>query len=358
MNQQSLFPLTVRPTTRAIADAVRGVGPAALPSAERKADDARYQEVRCRSALNHVEGMPFEWTLNPYRGCTHGCHYCFARRYHKQFELDSDDEFASVILVKANFVEVLARELARPKWKRDLVAMGTATDPYQPIEGRYRLSRQSLVELAASRTPVSIVTKGPMVVRDIDVLKDVAAASKCTVCMSVPSVDEDAWRKMEPGTAHPFQRLKAVRALTRAGIRAGVLMAPLVPGITTARHGIDATLAAIADHGASFVGANVLHLEGGTRDHFFRFLERTYPHLIEGYARLYANGAKRAPKAYSQAVQATVAGGRDRTGMSSRGQSDGGRAEGRDGDEVEDDDGEMRPEARDALLWETAVIES
>ena len=118
-----------------------------------------------------------------------------------------------------------------------------------------------------------------MVVRDIDVLKDVAAAAKCTVCMSVPSVDEDAWRKMEPGTAHPFQRLKAVRALTRAGIRAGVLMAPLVPGITTARHGIEATLAAIADHGASFVGANVLHLEGGTRDHFFRFLERTYPHL-------------------------------------------------------------------------------
>jgi DNA repair photolyase len=356
MNQQSLFPLTVRPTTRAIADAVRGVGAAALPSAERKADDARYQEVRCRSALNHVKGMPFEWTLNPYRGCTHGCHYCFARRYHKQFELDSDDEFASVILVKTNLVEVLGRELAQSKWERNLVAMGTATDPYQPIEGHYRLSRRSLVELAAARTPVSIVTKGPMVVRDIDVLKDVAAAAKCTVCMSVPSVDEDAWKKMEPGTAHPFQRLKAVRALTRAGIRAGVLMAPLVPGITTARHGVDATLAAIADHGASFVGANVLHLEGGTRDHFFRFLERTYPHLVDGYARLYANGAKRAPKAYSQAVQDTVDDARERVGMSGRGQSDGGREQ-TDG-EYEGDDGEMRPEARDALLWETAVIES
>src|SRR6188474_1488134 len=179
MNQPSLFPLAVRPTTRAIADAVRGTGASALPSAERKADDARYQEVRCRSALNHVNGMPFEWTLNPYRGCTHACHYCFARRYHKQFELDADDEFATIILVKTNFVEVLGKELARPRWSRALVAMGTATDPYQPIEGQYKLSRRSLVELAAARTPVSVVTKGPMIVRDIDVLKDVAAASRC-----------------------------------------------------------------------------------------------------------------------------------------------------------------------------------
>jgi DNA repair photolyase len=352
MEQQNLFPLTIRPTTRAIADAVRGVGAAALPSAERKADDARYQEVRCRSALNFVKGMPFEWTLNPYRGCTHGCHYCFARRYHKQFELDSGDEFASVILVKTNFVEVLARELARSKWQRDLVAVGTATDPYQPIEGHYRLTRQSLAELAASRTPVSIVTKGPMVVRDIDVLKDVGAAAKCTVCMSVPSVDEDAWRKMEPGTAHPLQRLRAVRALTRAGIRAGVLMAPLVPGITTPRHGIEATLAAIADHGASFVGANVLHLEGGTRDHFFKFLGQTYPHLVDGYVRLYANGVKRVPKAYSQAVQDAVSDARERAGMSGRGKLDGGRDRSDDG---EDEESALRPEVRDALLWETVM---
>jgi DNA repair photolyase len=354
MKQQSLFAMTIRPTTRGVADAVRGIGAAALPSAERRAGDARYQEVQCRSALNHVKGMPFEWTLNPYRGCTHGCHYCFARRYHTQFELDSDDEFASVILVKTNLVDVLARELARSKWQRDLVAVGTATDPYQPIEGHYRLTRQSLTEFAASRTPVSIVTKGPMVVRDIDVLKEVAAAAKCTVCMSVPSVDEDAWRKMEPGTAHPLQRLKAVRALTKAGIRAGVLMAPLVPGITTSRQRIDATLAAVADHGASFVGANVLHLEGGTRDHFFRFLERTYPQLVDGYQRLYANGAKRAPKAYSQAVQDTVADARERINLSGRGKADGGR----ELTEDEDEDEELRPEVRDALLWEAAGIES
>jgi DNA repair photolyase len=357
----SSFPLlfdlgSSKPTTRDIARTVKDGGSAALTEAERRADQARYQEVTCRSALNRVKGMPFEWTLNPYRGCTHACHYCYARRYHAQFELNADDEFASVILVKTNFVEILARELARTKWQRDLVAIGTATDPYQPIEGHYRLTRRSLTELAASRTPVSIVTKGPMVVRDIDVLKEVAAAATCTVCMSVPSVDEDAWRKMEPGTAHPLQRLKAVRALTKAGIRAGVLMAPLVPGITTSRQRIEATLAAIADHGASFVGANVLHLEGGTRDHFFRFLERTFPHLVDGYQRLYANGAKRAPKAYSQAVQDAVAEGRERIGMSGRGKADGGREPTED--EPEEDNQELRPEVRDTLLWEAAVKES
>jgi DNA repair photolyase len=160
---------------------------------------------------------------------------------------------------------------------------------------------------------------------------------------------------MEPGTAHPLQRLKAVRALTRAGVRAGVLMAPLVPGVTTSRHGIEATLTAIADHGASFVGANVLHLEGGTRDHFFNFLERTYPHLMDGYRRLYANGAKRVPKAYAQAVRDAVDEAREQAGMSGRGKIDGGRDR---SDEDDDDRSDMRPEARDPVLWEAAVMET
>jgi len=199
------------PTTRQIADRVRAGGTAALTEAERRADEARYQEVVCRSALNRVQGMPFEWTLNPYRGCTHGCHYCFARRYHVQFEMNSDDEFASVILVKRNFVEVLRRELDKPGWTRDQVAFGTATDPYQPIEGQYRLTRRSIEALAVARTPIGLVTKGPMVVRDRDVLKALGDAAGCTVYMSVPTVDEDAWRILEPGTAHPLQRLRAVR---------------------------------------------------------------------------------------------------------------------------------------------------
>jgi DNA repair photolyase len=200
-----------KPTTRQIADLVKHGGTAALTEAQRRADEARYQEVTCRSALNRVQGMPFAWTLNPYRGCTHGCHYCFARRYHVQFEMDSDDEFASVILVKRNFVEVLRKELDRPSWTREQVAFGTATDPYQPIEGHYRLTRASIEALALAKTPIGLVTKGPMVVRDRDVLLDLTRAASCTVYMSIPTVDDDAWRILEPGTAHPLQRLRAVR---------------------------------------------------------------------------------------------------------------------------------------------------
>jgi DNA repair photolyase len=319
MRQQSLFPLTLRPTTRQIADRVKDGGVAALPSAVLRADDATYQEVQCRSALNPVKGMPFEWTLNPYRGCTHGCHYCFARRYHSQFELDAGDSFASVILVKINFVEVLSKELSRERWNRETsVALGTATDPYQPIEGHYKLTRGAIAELAASKTPFGIITKGPMVMRDVDVLQEASRQARVTVCVSVPSVDEDAWRRLEPGTAHPRQRLRAVRVLRRAGIRAGVLMAPLVPGITTSRRALDATLAAIAEHEAAFVGANVLHLEAGTRDHFLGFLEKEYPALIPGYARLFAGGAKYVPKDYSSAVQETVRELREALGLSEK----------------------------------------
>src|ERR1051326_4156756 len=147
------------PTTREVADAVKSGGTAALTEAERRADAATYQEVTCRSALNAVKGMPFNWTLNPYRGCTHGCHYCFARRYHVQFEMNSDDEFASVILVKKNFVDVLRRQLDRPSWTREHVAFGTATDPYQPIEGHYRLTRRSIEALTRGRTPFGLITK-------------------------------------------------------------------------------------------------------------------------------------------------------------------------------------------------------
>src|SRR5712671_8240122 len=254
-SQPLLFDLGAsRPTTRQVADTVKRGGTAALTEAERRADEARYQEVSCRSALNRVKGMPFNWTLNPYRGCTHGCHYCFARRYHAQFEMDSDDEFASVILVKSNIAEVLRRELDRPAWRREQVALGTATDPYQPIEGRYRLTRASLELLARARTPVGLVTKGPMVVRDADVLIEIARASHCDVYMSVPTVDEDAWRTLEPGTAHPLQRLRAVRQLVDAGINAGVLMAPIVPGFSSSRAKLERTVKAIADCGARFMG--------------------------------------------------------------------------------------------------------
>ena len=300
-----LFDLGRRaPTTRDVAAQVKEGGVASLTDADLRADQARYQEVTCRSALNRVDGMPFRWTLNVYRGCTHGCHYCFARRYHVQFEMNEGDDFASVILVKRNLVEVLARELDRPSWRRERVAIGTATDPYQPIEGHYRLTRRSLEALTRARTPVGIVTKGPMVVRDKDVILDLARAAGCTVYLSVPTVDEDAWRRLEPGTAHPLQRLRAVRELADAGIDAGVLMAPIVPGFSSSRAKIEATMKAIADHGARFAGAMVMHLEDGTRTHFMAYLERHFPAMRPRYERLYAR--KHAPESYRREVQGMV----------------------------------------------------
>jgi DNA repair photolyase len=209
-----------KPTTREIAQTVKIGGTGALTEAERRADHARYQEITCRSALNPVKGMPFDWTLNPYRGCTHGCHYCYARRYHVQFEMNADDEFASVILVKKNFVEVLKRELARPSWDGEYVAVGTATDCYQPIEGHYKLTRGALEALLRARNPMGLVTKGPMVVRDRDLLLEISRVTTCTVYMSVPTVDQHAWELLEPGTAPPLQRLRAVRDLVDGGGKA------------------------------------------------------------------------------------------------------------------------------------------
>jgi DNA repair photolyase len=292
------------PTSKTIALQIRESGPASLDHAQRRADAARYQEITCRSALNPVKGMPFGWTLNPYRGCTHGCHYCFARRYQTQFELGPDDEFSSLIFVKVNFADVLRRELDKPSWAREQVALGTATDPYQPIEGHYKLTRRSLEALVAGRTPVGIVTKGPMVVRDADLLAELARVASCTVCLSVPTVDEDAWRALEPGTAHPLQRLRAVRTLREAGINAGVLMAPVVPGFTTQTSKLEATIKACADHDAAFMGANVLYLKGGTKDHFMGFLRESFPEMAEGYRRLYP-GAYAAPE-YVRTVRALI----------------------------------------------------
>lgn len=309
-----------KPTTREIADLVKAGGAEALTEAVRRADAARYQEVSCRSALNPVKGMPFEWTLNPYRGCTHGCHYCYARRYQTQFELGADDEFASIIFVKTNFVGVLRRELKKPSWTGAYVAVGTATDCYQPIEGHYKLTRGALEALAEARNPAGVVTKGPMIVRDADVLQELGRRASCTVYISVPTVDEHAWEQLEPGTAHPMKRLRAVRELNEAGVRCGVLMNPIVPGITSKPSILERTVKAIAESGASFVGCNVMFLDGGTRDHFMRWLADAYPQMEEGYERLYAR--KYAPVSYRREVHHVVGLLRDKYGLNKRSDED------------------------------------
>jgi DNA repair photolyase len=342
-----LFDVPPRPpTTRTIALTIKHGGAEALDQAQRRADAARYQEVTCRSALNGVKGMPFNWTLNPYRGCTHACHYCFARRYQTQFELGPGDEFSSLIFVKTNFAEVLRRELDRPSWKRELVALGTATDPYQPIEGHYKLTRRSLEALHAARTPVGVVTKGPMVIRDADLLAQIGRTAGCTVYLSVPTVDEDAWAALEPGTAHPLQRLRAVRELRKAGVNAGVLMAPIVPGFTTDRRKLEATVRAIAEHDAAFVGANLLYLKGGTKDHFMGFLRKAFPHLVDGYERLYPGAY--APRDYNTAVRALLQTLQDRYDVRKRSRRGSEAIEDSDQDDAGDDEPEP---AQSQFTW-------
>ena len=315
---QLLFDLGQAPTTRDVAKLLRDGGISALPDARRRGDAATYQEIRCRSALNRVKGKAYmQWSLNPYRGCTHGCHYCFARRYHSHLELDAGDAFANVIFVKINFVEVLRRELDRPSWKKESIGFGTATDPYQPIEGTYKISRGTLEALRDAATPVGIVTKGPMIVRDIDVLQDLSKVAACRVHMSVPTVDEDAWDKLEPGVAHPMQRLRAVKELVDAGIDCGVLMAPIVPGFSTQPARIERTIKAIADSGATSIGAMVMHMDGGTRDHFMALLQREYPDLVHMYEELYAS--RYVKKDYEKRVQEVVSLMRQRYGVAQRG---------------------------------------
>lgn len=291
------------PTLRELAAAVQAAGLDGLPSAKRRADEARYQEVHVRSALTETKGMPFRWALNPYRGCTHACEYCYARKYQRHLELGLDD-FSTLILVKANLPVALRREVSRSSWPKTTVAVGTATDPYQPIEGHYKLTRRCLEILCDSGTPFSIVTKGPMVVRDRDVLIRATAGAGCSVYLSVPSVDEAAWKILEPGTASPAQRIHAAQVLADAGVDVGILMMPLVPGITTTRLSIDRTVSTIVASGIRFVGSNVTRLDPGVRDFFFAFLRREFPNLIDGYERLYHRA--QTSNAYSKAVKARV----------------------------------------------------
>jgi DNA repair photolyase len=260
--------------------------------------------------------MPFSWTLNPYRGCTHACHYCYARRYHSQFELGAGDEFASVIFVKTNFVEILRQELQKASWKGDYIVVGTATDCYQPIEGHYRLTRGALEALCEYRNPAGVITKGPMIVRDKDVLADLSRRGGCSVYISVPCIDEDVWRQLEPGTAPPMQRLRAVRELVDAGVRTGVLMNPIVPGISSRPALMEQTMKAIADHGARFVGCSVMFLDGGTRDHFMAWLAGEHPTLVDRYRHLY--GRKYASASYRAEVLSVFAALRDKYGLKRR----------------------------------------
>ena len=249
--------------------------------------EVEYREEPCRSARNRVQGMDFGWSLNPYMGCAHRCTFCYVRAFEQRADRPSDDRYGRSIRVKLNIAEVLARELARRSWKHESVAIGAATDPYQPAEGRYRLTRRCLEVLSAARNPFSIVTRGPMIVRDIDVLQTAAARAHVHVSFSVPTLDHEVWRRTEPGTAPPRQRLRALQRLVEAGIDAGVGMAPILPGISDDPAQVAEVVKAAREAGATGLWCNVLYLRPGTREHFLASLERHWPALLPSYERMY-----------------------------------------------------------------------
>jgi DNA repair photolyase len=250
-----------------------------------------YREEPCRSALNRVKGMAFKWSLNPYMGCVHRCTFCYVRAYERRADRPSDDRYGTSIRVKVNVADVLRRELARPSWERDWIAIGAATDPYQPAEGRYRLTRGCIEVLAKARNPFSIITRGPMIVRDVDVLVQAARRASVSVTFSIPTLDEEVWQKTEPSTAHPRQRLKAVSKLVEAGIKTGVGMAPILPGISDRRSQLAEVVRAAREAGACGVWTNLLFLKPGTKEHFLEALARDWPEEVDRYEQLYAHRA-------------------------------------------------------------------
>ena len=252
---------------------------------------AEYREEPCRSALNRVTGMPFGWSLNPYMGCAHRCTFCYVRGFEKRADRPSDDRYGRSIRVKTNVVEVLRRELRRRSWAGEGVVIGTATDPYQPAEGRYRLTRGSIAALAEARNPLSIITRGPLIVRDIDVLVEAARYADVSVTFSVPTLDRRIWKATEPGTAPPQQRLRALTRLVDAGISVGVGLAPILPGLSDRPELLADVVRAARDAGATSVWTALLNLRPGTREHFLDSLARDWPELLPRYQRLYRGRA-------------------------------------------------------------------
>ena len=321
----SAFPLlfdlgTPKPTSRQIADTVKAGGTAALTEAERRADQARYPGNHLPLRVEPREGYAVRLDAEPLSWLHARLPLLLraalplavrnGRRRRVRFRHSREEEFR----------RGTRAQLARPSWKGDYIAVGTATDCYQPIEGHYKLTRGSLEALVRARNPAGVITKGPMVVRDRDLLADLSRVASCTVYMSVPTVDEDVWRQLEPGTAHPLQRLRAVRELVDAGINAGVLMNPIVPGFSSSRDKLERTMKAVADHGARFVGCNVMFLEDGTRSHFMKFIERDFPSMLPRFEKLYEK--KYAPSEYRKQVQGMIRVLQDRYRLSKRKDAD------------------------------------
>lgn len=264
-------------------------------------------EQLCTTLLNRVSTpvTPFRWSINPYRGCSHACTYCFGRKYHEFLQINPGRDFSAKVMVKTNAVEVLHRELTHPRWRREVVAIGTAADAYQPIEARYRLTRRLLEVFLEQQTPVSLVTKNTLILRDLDLLVALTRGPGCTVYVSLTTTDASLARKIEPDTPPPLRRLQAMQILNEAGIRAGALLAPILPGLTDGRLHLEETVAAVVRHRAAFLHMAVLRLEGCVRGVYLDFIRREFPVLTWKYAQLY-RGA-RVPRPYEARLEGQVA---------------------------------------------------
>jgi DNA repair photolyase len=281
------------------AEAEPGQLPLFGPGPEREVGRGEFRglefvHVRARTIVNRVDArspVPFRYTINAYRGCSHACTYCFARPTHEYLGLDPSTEFDRVIVVKVNAVERLRVELAPSRWQGDPIAMGTNTDPYQRAEGKYRLTRGIVEVLAAARNPFSILTKGTLVLRDLDVLTEASRRTKVAMSFSIGTLDEDVWRATEPGTPHPLKRVEAVARLNEAGVPCGVLVAPVLPGLSDRDDQLDDVVRACVDAGATSISPVLLHLRRGVREHYLATLAASRPDLLELHQQRYGANA-------------------------------------------------------------------
>jgi DNA repair photolyase len=275
-----------------------------------------FEEIECKTIINKTVTPWFQWSINPYRGCQHACTYCFARGTHEYLGYDAGRDFESRIVVKTNAPQVLCQQLRRPSWKRELIVLGTACDPYQQAEMKYGITRGILEVMLEFAQPVHMLTKSPSVLRDLELWSRLAEVTDAQIAFSVPTLDEAVWKKMEPGTARPIKRLQAIRELTAAGVPCGVMIAPIIPGLTDDEAHLEEVIRTAKGHGARFVAPNVLNLKPGSKEWFMPALREAYPHLMPRYEKYY-RGAY-APKEYTQQVLAKVSELREKYDFSER----------------------------------------
>ncbi len=278
------------------------------------------EEVAVTSIINRVgtDMFGFRWSINPYRGCQHSCVYCFARSTHSYYGYNTGDDFNNRVVAKVNAEEQLRKELKRPGWRKELIMLGASVDPWQPLEAKYKITRGILRALRDYANPMAALTKSLLVTRDIDYLAELAQVAPVRVNFSVGTLDETVWKLAEPGTPHPMKRIETMGKLAAAGVPAGVMLAPVMPGLTDSEESIDNVVRAAAEHGASFLAPVVLHLRPGTKEWFTPWLKSTFPSLMGDYAKLYPRRYAYAPQEFQQRIQEQVRTSMARWGLPGR----------------------------------------